>query len=386
VLRHLARLIDRRVPAAAIVDLPGLVEEFARTIRAEQDFVREARNLEQCAEHFAGDPTVRLPNVFWERTTSRVLTMEYLEGAKVSDLATGADPETRRVIAARGADAMLAQVLVHGFFHADPHPGNLLVLADGRIAFLDFGIVGRLDDEMRRSLARVVRAIWRRNAAELTSLALDITEPRADVDTRALKRDMSSLIETYGNVRLGDLSVSDVLTDVVATVARHRLRMPSNLMLLVKALVTIEGVGVALDPSFRMVEHAAPLAERLWRREHAPPAVARRVTDAIRQTGEVLGSVPLHLDAIGRKIRDGRLEIRFVHRNLEHFVGEMDRSSNRLAFAMIIAALIVGSSLIIQAGRGDAGYGYPVLGLAGFLVAGLFGIRLAIGIVRSGRL
>jgi ubiquinone biosynthesis protein len=206
------------------------------------------------------------------------------------------------------------------------------------------------------------------------------------VDTRALERDLSALIELYGNVALGDLSVKDVLTDVVGTAARHRLRMPTHLMLLIKALVTIEGVGLRLDPSFKMVEHAAPLAERLWRRETAPDAVGRRVLHTLQQTIDAVRAIPLQVEAIGRKIRDGRLEIRFVHRNLDHFVREMDRSSNRLAFAMIIAALIIGSSLIIQAGRGAAAYGYPVLGLAGFLVAGMFGIRLAIGIMRSGRL
>jgi ubiquinone biosynthesis protein len=187
-------------------------------------------------------------------------------------------------------------------------------------------------------------------------------------------------------VPLGSLPVSDVLRDVVAIAARHRLRFPSNLMLLIKALITTEAIGRRLDPSFRIVHHAAPLAERLWRRQHAPDALIARAGDTARQTWSAALALPGHLDAIGRKMRDGRLEVQFVHRNLEHFVTEMDRSSNRIAFAVVIAALIVGSSLIIQAGIGATAYGYPVLGLIGFLVAGLFGIRLAIGVVQSGRL
>ncbi|MCC7007661.1 MAG: AarF/ABC1/UbiB kinase family protein [Acidobacteria bacterium] len=387
ILRHLARLLERHVPAAALFDPSGLVEEFSRTIRAELDFVREGRNLERCAANFAGDPTVRFPRVHWDRTTTRVLTMEYLEGLKAAELdATGVGPYARAVIARRGADAMLTQVLVHGFFHADPHPGNLLVMDGNVIGFLDLGIVGRLDERTRHALARVIRAIWRRDQAELAGLALEITEPQGEVNVRALERDLGALVETYGNLALGDLSAADVLADIVATLRRHQLRMPSNLVLLVKALVTIEAVGRRLDPAFKMIEHAAPLAERLWQRELAPDALGRRVLEALQQTLHAVRAMPQHLDVIGRKVRDGRLEIRFVHRNLEHFVTEMDRSSNRLAFAMIIAALIVGSSLVIQAGRGVAAYGYPVLGLAGFVVAAVFGIRLAIGIMRSGRL
>lgn len=387
ILRRLARLVERRVPAAEVANPTGLVEEFAWTIRAEQDFRREARNLERCAANFSGDRTVRFPRVYRELTTSGVLTMEYLAGARVSELeAAGVDASERRLIAERGADAILAQTLEHGFFHADPHPGNLLVLPGAVIGFLDLGIVGRLDRRLRRELSRVVRAIWRQDAAELGRLTIEITEPAGDVDARAIERDLSRLLEAYGNVPLADLSAAAVLSDVVAVAARYRLRMPANLMLLIKTLVTIEGVGLQLDPSFRIVEHAAPRAEAIWRREYSPEVLGRRAARAVQDALVSARDLPQQVEAIGRKIRDGRLEIRFVHRNLDHFVREMDRSSNRLAFAMIIAALIVGSSLVIQSGRGAELWGYPVFGLVGFVVAGLFGVRLAIGIVRSGRL
>jgi ubiquinone biosynthesis protein len=206
------------------------------------------------------------------------------------------------------------------------------------------------------------------------------------VDRRRLGRDLGALVESYGDLPIGDLSARDVLTDVVRVAAKHRLRMPSSLMALIKALVTTEGVGVQLDPSFKMVEYAAPLAETLWKRELSPEAVAKRVFGSLHETASALHALPQHLDALGRKAREGRLEVRFVHKNLDHFVQEMDRSSNRIAFALIIAALIVGSSFIIQIDRGPIVYGYPVLGLIGFLVAGIFGIGLAIAILRSGRL
>jgi ubiquinone biosynthesis protein len=384
ILRQLARLAERYVPAADVVGPVDLVEEFARTIRAEQDFVREARNVERCATNFAGDPTVRLPRVVWERTAPGVLTLERLDGLKVSELGeAGVDASGRRLVAQRGADAMLAQILVHGFFHADPHPGNILVLPDYVIGFLDFGIVGRLDPELRDQIARVVRAVWRRDAEELAALAIEIAAPRADVDAAALERDLADLVETYADVPIGRLSMSDVLRDVLSTAARHRLRMPSNLMLLVKAVVTIEGVGRQLDPSFRMAEHAAPLADRLWRERYAPDAVGRRWLDASVGAARALRSMPRQLEAIARKLRQGRLEVQFVHRNLDFFVREMDRSSNRIALALVVSALIIGSSLVVGSA---ATAGIPRLGLVGFVIAGLFGIGLAIGILRSGRL
>ena len=387
ILRQLARLIEGRLPGAEAIDPVGLVDEFARTIRAEQDFQREGRNIERCAGNFEGDPTVRIARVHWDLTTRAVLTMEYLEGSKISELAAlGLDADARRLIAQRGADAMLAQILVHGFFHADPHPGNLLVLPGLVIGFLDFGIVGRVDDQMRMELARIVRAVSRRDADELARLAVEVCRPPGDVDSRTLSRDLSGLLDAYTDLPLRDLSMTEVLTEVVGTAARHRLRIPSNLMLLIKAVVTIEGVGRLLDPDFKIVEHAAPLAERLWQFETSPRAVATRVGERLHETVAAIQRMPLYLEAIGRKMRDGRLELQFVHRNLDVFVREMDRSSNRLSFAIVIGSLIVGSSVVIQTGIGGTIAGYPALGLAGFVIAGVLGVGLAIGIVRSGRL
>jgi ubiquinone biosynthesis protein len=386
ILRQLAGLIERRVPASRAIDPSGLVDEFSRSIRAELDFAREGRSIERCARPFAGDASVRFPRVDWPRTRAGVLTLERLDGVKITSLdRANLGPFARRLIARRGADAMLRQILEHGFFHADPHPGNLLVLPDAVVGFIDFGIVGRLDARLRSALARIIRAVWRRDAGALAALAVEIGRPLRDVDRDALERDLAALIETYADVPLGELRMTDVLVEVVGTASRHALRLPSNLLLLVKAIVTIEGVGRQLDPSFRMVRHAAPFAERLLRREHAPEALAQRVQDGGIEALRQLRDLPAQLAAIVRKAQQGRLEVQFVHRNLEHFEREVDRSSNRIAFALVIAALIVGSSLLTQTGA-DAGRAYSLLGLAGFIIAGFFGIGLAIGIVRSGRL
>jgi ubiquinone biosynthesis protein len=365
----------------------ALVDEFSRSIRAELDLVREGRNIDRCARNFEADPTVRLPRVYKDRTASGVLTLEYLDGVKISELeAHGADQATRALIARRGADAMLAQVLVHGFFHADPHPGNVLVMPGGVLAFLDFGCVGRLDLETRDMLARAVMAMRGRDTERLAAYAIALTDPRRNVDRRQLRRDLLELMELYGDVPVGELEMAEVLRDLVATLARHHLRFPPDLLLLVRAIVTVEAVGRHLDPSFRMVEHAAPVAARLWREHDASRALAARARDVVRDSASAARRMPGDVAAVLQKLRDDRLEVQFVHRNLDHFVREMDRSSNRLSMAVVIGSVIVGSSLIIQTGAGATAFGYPVVGLLGFVMAGVLGVGLVFGVLRSGRL
>jgi ubiquinone biosynthesis protein len=197
---------------------------------------------------------------------------------------------------------------------------------------------------------------------------------------------VADLIDGYSGAALGDVSIGPLLRDAVAVMRRHRLQFPVDLMLLVRALAAIEGVGRQLDPSYKMVERARPLLEQIAKDSFTPAAIARGVGEFGREVGEALQQVPRDLVDLVAKAREGRLEIRFVHKNLEHFVQEMDRSSNRLSFAVVIAALIVGSSLVVQRGGGPDVFGVPALGLAGFIAAGFLGFWLAIGILRSGRL
>jgi ubiquinone biosynthesis protein len=277
-------------------------------------------------------------------------------------------------------------VLLHGFFHADPHPGNLLILPGLVVGFIDFGIMGRLDVPLRRDLTKVIRAIGQRDIEGLAHVTIDMTSPRGEVDLRSLTRDLGDLVDTYGDVPIGQLSMAEVLGDVLATAARHRLVFPPNLMLLIKAIVTIESVGRQLDPAFKIVEHAEPFADELTRREMTPRALLRRSRGAALDAALALRALPKQLETVGRKLRDGRLEVQFVHRNLDHFITEMDRSSNRLSIAVVIGALIIGSSFVIQAGSSGATPGYSTLGIAGFFIAGLLGLGLVVGVLRSGRL
>jgi ubiquinone biosynthesis protein len=315
------------------------------------------------------------------------LTLEYLDGVKVSAVGTAAAPLLNPVVvAARGADFVFRQIFVHGLFHADPHPGNILVMPDNVVAFIDFGIVGRVNRRLRHHLAQVILAIGARDAERVAGIVLEVTTALRPVDMTALVSDLAEMLDLYADVPIGELSLKDVLRSVTAAMSRHRLQLNADLVLLIKAVSTIESIGRTLDPEFKIVERATPLVEQLLADKRRPRAIARRAADSSLEMIKALSSLPAGVAAITRRVgRDG-LQVQFVHRNLDYFIREMDRSSNRLSFAIVIAAVVIGSSIMVHAAVGPALFGYPMLGLVGFLAAGLLGIGLAIGILRSGRL
>jgi ubiquinone biosynthesis protein len=387
ILADLAALAERHLPDAALYSLSDLVEEFARTIRREQDLAREGRIIERVASRFAGDRTVRFPRICWALTQPAVLTMEFLDGVKVTTVGTadavGLDP---RLVARRGADAVLKQILVDGLFHADPHPGNILVLPDNVVAFIDFGIVGRVSREMRETLGQTILAIGRQDAEELAAIVVRVATALQPVDMPALARDLEEMLDMYADTSVGDLQLGEVFASITQAMSRHRLKLPADILLLIKSLSTIEGVGRQLDPSFKIVEYAAPFVESLVASKHQPAALALRTATASRELLGVLRHFPGDLAAIARRARAEGLRVEFVHRDFDHFIREMDRSSNRMSFAIVIAAIVIGSSVMVHAAVGPTVVGYPLLGLAGFVIAGVLGIGLALGILRSGRL
>jgi ubiquinone biosynthesis protein len=387
ILADFASLAERHLPDAALYSLGELVAEFARTIRREQDLAREGRLIEKVASQFAGDPTVRFPRICWPLTTSGVLTMEFLDGVKLSavgsDGAPGLDP---KLVARRGADAVLKQILVNGLFHADPHPGNIFVLPGNVVAFVDFGIVGRINRQMRDWLADTIMAIHRRDANRLAETVASVATPLRPVNLPELARDLEEMLDTYADLSLGELSLRALFGSITETMGRHRLKLPGDLLLLIKCVTTIEAVGRQLDPTLKLVEHATPFVESLIEQRYTPAALALRTADASHDVLSALRTLPSNLAEITRRIRTDGLQVQFVHRNLDVFVREMDRSSNRLSFAVVIAAIVIASSIMVQAAAGPQAFGYPLLGLAGFLTAGVLGIGLAIGILRSGRL
>ena len=386
ILGQLARLAERYLPDAELYHPADLVREFAASIRRELDLAREGRTIERFARNFASDPAIRFPRVFRHRTTRGLLTLEYIHGTKVLDILPAKDGFDPSVVARRGGDLMLRQVLEHGFFHADPHPANIFVLPGNVICMLDLGNVGRLTPPLRAALASLVEGVVREDAERMARALLDIGRPLHPIDQRQLGRDLSELLDTYAGVTFRDLQIGPLLQEAVSVMRRYRLQFPADLMLLVRAFVTIEGIGRQLDPSFCLIDQARPVVMAILRERLRPSAVAARAGEVARDVGEALQALPRDLLEIVGKAKDDQLQIQFVHRNLEHFVHGLDRASNRLSFAIVIAALIVGSSFVLQQGTGPMLFGLPAFGLVGFIAAALLGLWLAVGILRSGRL
>jgi ubiquinone biosynthesis protein len=387
ILGDLASLAEVHWPDAALYSLSELVAEFARTIRRELDLVREGRLIERVASQFAGDATVRFPRVCWPLTTPAVLTMEFLDGVKVSAVGTEQAPDLDpRIVARRGADAVLRQILVNGLFHADPHPGNILVLPGNVVGFVDFGIVGRVNRELRDQLAETIVAVGRRDAEQLARIVVGVATPLRPVDMPALTTDLEEMLDVHANLSLEDLSLGALFQSITDAMSRHHLKLPADLLLLIKAVSTIEAVGRQLDPAFKIVEYATPFVESLVEQKYTPAAVAGRAAESGHEALSALRTLPGNIAEITRRVRADGLQVRFVPQNLDYFVREMDRSSNRLSFAIVIAAIVIGSSVLVHAAAGPQWLGYPAVGLAGFVTAAVLGIGLAIGILRSGRL
>ena len=387
VLMGLALLAERRFPGIETIDPVSLVKEFARTIRREMDLVREGQTIEKFAANFAGDPTLYFPQVYWEQTATGVLTLEYVNGIKVSDLeALDRSGLDRRLIARQGADAFLKQVLVHGFFHGDPHPGNVFILPGNIICLLDYGIVGRIDIQSKAFLTDFLLALVNRDVDQVISILLysgDITDA---LNTRALKRDLSDFIDGYYEMPLQQVVVGRMLLEFIEIIAAYRITFRPDFMLLAKALMTVEGMGRDLDPEFNMIGHLRPFIETAAKEKASPGNIAKEIGSHLMAYINFARKLPDDLKEILNRINRNKFKIDLEHRGLDHFIRELDKSSNRLSSSLIITALIVGSSLIMQTNRGPQFWGLPVLSVLGYFIAGIMGLWLVIAIFRSGRL
>ncbi len=385
VLRDLARLADRYMAEIQPFQPVGLVDEFARTITQELDFRHELANLERCARHFADDPTVLIPMPYPHLTTSRVLTMAYVEGIKITDrhalVQACLDPHT---VAVHGANALLKQIFVHGFFQGDPHPGNLIALPGNVIAILDYGMFGVIDAETREHLALLLLGVVQRDAPKMLRAlaALDVLE--ADGNRRQLRRDVMQLVDTYLTVPLEQMNLTARLDEMLKIVHRHSLQIPPEFFLLVRALTTAESIGRALDPTFNIATYVQPFAEQLVMERYDPRYFMRRLGATSEEAGDLLLILPGMLTQILDRLRRGDVNMGVEVRQLDRLMREFDTASNRLTLAIILAASIIGSSLIIQTQMPPLLMGYPALGLLGFLISAVLGFGLVIAILRSG--
>lgn len=396
---EIAVLIDRNIAEARIFDPVGLVNHFARSIRRELNFAREGRTMDEFRRLFRQDATLYVPTVFWELTTEAVLTMEYIDGYRIDELKpltelipavdaqnlVGEAPTGIRIdpalVAANGARIFMKQAFEFGVFHGDPHPGNIRIKRDGTICLLDYGMIGMLDEKTREQLIDLLVAISKQNVDAAVKLVLLIGEAYAEIDRVLLQVDMRDFIANYYGVPLERMNVGRMLSDFVGIMANHGIRCPGSLMLLIRALVTLEGIGRELDAEFNLATHLQPFVERMVRQRFQPTKIAERMIEESRKMLELAHEMPAYLNRTMKKISENDLRIQLEHRNLDHFIMEMERSSNRLVVGMVVAALIVASALIL-AGKVSS----PWISVPMYVSSSLLAIWLVFGIFRSGRL
>jgi ubiquinone biosynthesis protein len=385
ILKELAATACRHWELADRYDLVGLVEEFSQTLRAELDYTREAHNAERFTANFADDPLVRVPRIFWETTTSRVLTLERVRGVKINDL-DGLDAQgtNRRKLAELATNVVLKMVCEDGFFHADPHPGNFFIEPNGSIGLLDFGMVGVLDERTQHRIADLLIAISQQDADRLVDVFLDLGVTRKGVDRARLRRDVEYLLETYWGLPLGEVRVTTLLSDVFRIMREHHLHLPSNLALLFKTVIMVEGLGVNLDPEFHFTTVLAPYAQQLVLRQYSPFRWMRGLGRTSVDLARLGSDTPQQLRRIMSAVEGGEFQIRMKPEGFDRIVHRLEKISNRIVLGVIAAAFINGLAVLVSAYRlpGWESWAWIVFAF-GFACALLLGCYLAFSILRS---
>ncbi|MBW2192917.1 MAG: AarF/ABC1/UbiB kinase family protein [Deltaproteobacteria bacterium] len=387
IMLHLATLMESHVEEVALHRPVKIVEEFARTLEKEIDYNIEATSMERIARHFLNDQSVYVPKVFRETTTERVLTTEFIEGIKVSRLDRLEDAGLdRKVITERGADIILSQIFDLGFFHADPHPGNIFVLPDNVICLLDFGMTGTVDRRTREDFVELVHSVVHQDESRVTQILLKFTYWDNEPDVRELQKNVAEFMGQHLYKPLGNIEIGKLLQNLLELASHHHMRIPPDIFLMMKALGAVEGVARQLDPNFDMVSRAAPFIKRVKLERLSPPRILDDITRLASDSFRFLQDFPRDVLEISRLVRQQKLSIKFEHQGLENMLATHDQISNRLSFSIIIAALIIGSALIVISNIPPLFYGISLIGIVGFIAAAVMGIWLLVAIVRKGRL
>ncbi len=384
IMRSLAGVVERRVAEARILNPVELIDELHSDIKKELNFRNEANNIIRFGRNFAGDPQIKVPHVYEELCTPRLLVLEYIEGINISRIdrlaSEGYDLE---LIARRLVDILFKSALEQGFFHADPHPGNVFVLPNNVICLLDFGMMGTLSSVEKTNVARIIFGIATRNEKMTARALLDLANAPGTVQEQQFEMDVSRYIQDFAYVPLGGLRLGEMMQDELHILTTHRLHFPANLVWIIKAIATTENVTSSLNPGINMVEYIKPYAEGMLRRQFSPLREARELGSAVIEFIDLLKDLPYDIRNVLRKLREGSIKMEVDQIGQDKVRSTLNRVSNRLAMAVIIAALLVGSSLLVLSNLPPLVSNISVIGLAGFIIAALLGLFLVFSALRS---
>jgi ubiquinone biosynthesis protein len=385
-LGRLAGSVEQDWPALKPYGPRRLVREFERSLRRELDLAAECRHAERIAANLASLGDVVIPRVHWEFTRERVNVQDFIDGVPGEDLArivaAGLDP---RLLARRGARAVLKMIVEDGFFHADPHPGNVFYLPGNRLAFIDFGMVGQLSRRRRDELLQLLLGLVERNPQVVADVLIEWTGNDHAVDLDQLEEEIGAFVQQYHGAPLAQINLGQMLADVTAVLREHKLALPGDLALLIKAFVSLESMGRGLDPEFRMATEAQPLLRAALRARYQPRAIATRGWEALRATAGAVARLPNDLAQLLRRARRGKVQLGIEMPDLRRTGNQLDRAASRLALALVTAALIIGSSIVMTVDGGPRLLGLPAFGLVGFIASVIGGAMLLRSVWRGRR-
>ena len=388
ILAHIARLMEDNLEEVQGHRPTAIVEEFAYSLSREIDFSIELASIQRFRQQFKNNPDIQVPVVYPRLSTDRILVLERIEGIKASETKIlreqGYDLS---LIARRGADLIMEQIFVHGFFHSDPHPGNIFILPENRICFIDFGQMGRMSRKDQEDFADLVVSIVSGNEEKVAAGVLKVTLQQGDPpDLDRLAMDMADFMDRYLYLSLKDMEIGKILKDLLELVSRHQLSLKPNLYLMLKSLSTVEGVGLVLDPDLELLTLARPFMKKIQFDRLRPHRLASGLGETSTDYLTLFRDLPADTRIILEQLRKGQMKLEFEHKGLRPLGHTLDRLSNRVSFAIVLAAQIIGSSLIVLSDIPPHWHNIPAIGLIGFLIAGIMGFWLLISIIRHGNL
>ncbi|HLG21165.1 MAG TPA: AarF/ABC1/UbiB kinase family protein [Bdellovibrionota bacterium] len=387
ILYLLAKLAERTLPELSIYDPAGIVDEFSRTIKRATDFIEEGHNIDAFRANLADLSDVVIPQVYWELTSKRVLTMEWIEGIPIRNVERLRNENyDLKKICAVGVDAFFRQVFIDGMFHADLHGGNILVLPGSRIAFVDFGEVGRLGSNALTSIANLFVSLLSKDFYSMAREYLELGNPQKPVDLARFADDLEKFLAPFYGRKIKDVQLGDILSKAAGIAAEHRIRLPRDLVLLGRVIIVVEDSIRQLDPEFDALEHGGRIAGEIVKRKLHPDKLARDLVWNLRDLQELARNLPAQVKYVIQKLSQNELTLQLNLQDFTKGINELDRASNRFAFAIVIAGLVIASSILTYSERGPQYLNMSLLGLIGYLLAGLLGFGLLVSILRSRRL
>lgn len=385
ILHDLARLLEKHTDWATMYNLRDQVMEFEDILTNEVNYLNEGQNLDIFCRNFKNDKRVYLPEVYWDYTTKKVLTMEYVKAVKLTDSERldKMDVDTEQVVTTL-CEVVFKQIFVDGVFHGDPHPGNVMVFPDGRIVLMDFGIVGVIDDELKEKFGDMLIAQVTRNTEAILRSFLSLGLAPPDINRRELRQDIERMQHKYYGMPLSKIKLGEAMKEFLEIAFDYKIKLPTEFTLLAKAMIILEGIISRLAPQLSLMEIAEPFGKDLTRRRLTFDYLKKTISKNLQEYGEILGSLPRQLSDLMNIMEHGQFKATLEHKDLREFLNNLNHMINRLAFSIVLASLIVGLSLIVQGIEHSILWRIPLAEI-GFIVAGAMGFWLLISIIRSGR-